>query len=557
MKAWTIIFGIIFLVLFMTLAFYKYKLEKEIIDTSAVQINHEVESLLALTSKQITQTVYDYTYWDDFVKALHKNDTSWYLKNITFSTFHFHYVLYNTRFEKVHSGSHNEFALEVMIPQIAVVRLKQTRFSHFFLATASGLLEVSAASVHPSNDPEHNKTEPSGYIFVMRKWDKEFLNNLATISGSTVDLIAPSDSAINLADNILLTGVNLKGDDGNIVSRIEFTRILSLNFKVMQNIMIVLLVFVFAALLASNYIARRVINNPLNLVTQILKNPGIRSIDLLKKSPAEFGRIGLLFEEFFLQKAEKERNAIALLAERKIKEATQKRQIELEIKNKELEQFAYIASHDLQEPLRTVSNYMQVFEEDYLPLLDDRAIKYLHSVNAATQRMSILIKSILAFSRLGKNARLSLVDCNVLINKVISNLDTLITTSNTFIEIAGMPILNVYEDELQELFSHLIMNAIKFQPKGKQPRIYIHSKFTDNKWEFSVSDNGIGIAPAYLDQVFNIFKRLNANEEKYEGMGIGLANCKKIVQLHQGRIWCESLSGQGSTFYFTIPNLTI
>jgi signal transduction histidine kinase len=108
---------------------------------------------------------------------------------------------------------------------------------------------------------------------------------------------------------------------------------------------------------------------------------------------------------------------------------------------------------------------------------------------------------------------------------------------------------------MQELFSNLIMNAIKFQLKGNQPRIRIHSKFTNNGWEFSVTDNGIGIAPAYLDQVFNIFKRLNANKEEYAGLGIGLANCRKIVQLHQGDIRVESKPGHGSTFYFTIPNL--
>ena len=558
MKAWTILFGIIFLILFLTLAFYKYKLEKEIIDASGEQFKHEIESLLALTSKQITQTVYDYTYWDDFVKALDKNDTTWYHNNITFFTFNFHYVcVYNTRFEMVHKGSYNGFSQEVNIPGTAVARLKKIRFSHFFLRTTDGLMEVSAASVHPTMDPDHNKTEPSGYIFVMRKWDQEFLNNLANVSGSKVDMLIPSDSIINRAGNTIQTEINLAGYNGKIVSRIVFTRLLSLNFNVMRNIMIILLIFVFAALLASNYIARSIISRPLKLVAQILKSPGIRSIDSLKKAPAEFGRIGFLFEEFFLQKAEKERNAIALHAERKMKEATQKRQLELEIKNKELEQFAYIASHDLQEPLRTVSNYMQVFEEDYLTLLDDKAIQYLHSVNAATQRMSILIKSILTFSRLGKNAKLSSVDCKTLITNVISNLEDFIRTSNAVIEVTDMPILNVYKDEFRELFSNLIMNAITFQSKGNQPRIQIHSKFTNNKWEFSVSDNGIGIAPAYLDQVFNIFKRLNTNNEDYAGLGIGLANSRKIIQLHQGDIWVQSKPGQGSTFYFTIPNLTI
>ena len=153
------------------------------------------------------------------------------------------------------------------------------------------------------------------------------------------------------------------------------------------------------------------------------------------------------------------------ITERKIQEATLKKQMELEIKNKELEQFAYIASHDLQEPLRTVSNYMQVFEEDYLELLDDNARKYLHSVNNATKRMSMLIKSLLDFSRLGHNTKLTYVDCKKLIDDVIADLDTVIKTSKRIIEVTEMPKLNVYETEIRQVFQNLITNAIKFQKK--------------------------------------------------------------------------------------------
>ena len=226
------------------------------------------------------------------------------------------------------------------------------------------------------------------------------------------------------------------------------------------------------------------------------------------------------------------------------------------IANKELEQFAYIASHDLQEPLRTVSNYMQVFEEDYLELLDDNARKYLHSVNNATKRMSILIKSLLDFSRLGRNTKLTYVDCKTLIDDVIADLDTMIKTSNAVIEVTEMPKLNVYETEIRQVFQNLITNAIKFQKKDTQPKIQISSEKINEKWKFSVSDNGIGIAPVHFERVFDIFQRLHTNEE-YEGNGIGLANCKKIVQLHQGEIWVESNPVQGTIFYFTIPILRV
>jgi PAS domain S-box-containing protein len=242
--------------------------------------------------------------------------------------------------------------------------------------------------------------------------------------------------------------------------------------------------------------------------------------------------------------------SIVDITERKLQEATLKKQ------NKELEQFAYITSHDLQEPLRTVSNYMQVFEEDYVGLLDDKARKYLYSVNNATKRMSLLVKSLLDFSRLGINKKITHVDCKKLIDDVIADLDTVIKTSNANIEVTEMPQLNVYETEIRQVFQNLITNAIKFRKKDTQPKIKIGSEKLNEKWKFSISDDGIGIAPIYFERVFDIFQRLHTNEE-YEGSGIGLANCKKIIQLHQGEIWVESNQGQGSTFYFTISNLII
>jgi len=217
-----------------------------------------------------------------------------------------------------------------------------------------------------------------------------------------------------------------------------------------------------------------------------------------------------------------------------------------------LEQFAYIASHDLQEPLRTVSNYMQVFEEDYIELLDENARNYLQSVNNATRRMSTLIKSLLDFSRLGRNSKLKLVDCTKLVNEVIADLEALIKSTKTEIVVAEMPKIKVYEAEFREIFQNLITNAVKFQKKGSNPKINIGSEKFDNKWKFYVTDNGIGIDSVHFDRVFDIFKRLHANEDVYKGNGIGLANCRKIVQMHKGDIWVESTLGVGTTFNFTI-----
>ena len=222
--------------------------------------------------------------------------------------------------------------------------------------------------------------------------------------------------------------------------------------------------------------------------------------------------------------------------------------------NQELEQFAYIASHNLQEPLRTISNYVNIFEEDYPEQFDESARKYLHVINDATKRMILLLDSLLDFSRLGRNLKLTNVDCKKLINTVIADLETMITTSGAGIEVADMPKLAVYESEFSQLFQNLIINAIKFRRKDTPPKIKISSEQLNTAWKFSVSDNGIGIAAKNFDKIYDIFQRLHSNSE-YQGNGIGLAFCRKIVQLHKGEIWVESTLGKGSTFHFTISNL--
>ena len=262
--------------------------------------------------------------------------------------------------------------------------------------------------------------------------------------------------------------------------------------------------------------------------------------------------------ELTFQNEEKEKRAAELVIANKElafqNEEKEKHAIELIIANKQQEQIVYVVSHDLQEPLRTVSNYMKVFEEDYIGILDDNARKYLNSVNSATKRMSALIKSLLDYSRLGHNKSLALVNFNELVGEVLEDLETMIKTSKAIIEVTELPTLNVYETEIRQVFQNLITNAIKFQKKDTLAKIKISSKYINSKWRFSVSDNGIGIPMVHSERVFDIFQRL-PTKERYEGSGIGLANCKKIVQLHQGEIWVESNSGQGTIVSFTIPNL--
>ena len=239
------------------------------------------------------------------------------------------------------------------------------------------------------------------------------------------------------------------------------------------------------------------------------------------------------------------------ITERKIREEGARKQLELEAKNKELEQFAYIASHDLLEPLRTVKNYLQVFEEDYVHSLDAHALSYTESMKRAVDRMGTLVRALLDFSRLGRDSKAVIVDCGELVREVLEDLDTLIQNSSAGIEVGPMPELRVYAPEMRQLFQNLLANSIKFRTKEVAPRVQILAEEQPGKWRFSITDNGIGIPPQHFQRIFQIFQRIHRPEE-YEGNGIGLANCKKIAELHGGEIWVESELERGATFYFTV-----
>jgi light-regulated signal transduction histidine kinase (bacteriophytochrome) len=227
---------------------------------------------------------------------------------------------------------------------------------------------------------------------------------------------------------------------------------------------------------------------------------------------------------------------------------------ELERSNTELEQFAYIASHDLQEPLRMVSSYTQLLGRRYKDKLDDDANEFIGYAVDGANRMQTLIQDLLTFSRVGKTKQtLKLVDMTQVIKDIILGLKIAIEESNVLIGYsASFPKVMADHSQIQQLFQNLILNAIKYRQEGRQCKINIDCQKIDNMWQFSIKDNGIGIEPEYFERIFVIFKRLHSKEE-YSGTGIGLAVCKRIVEGHGGQIWLESEFGSGSTFYFTMP----
>jgi signal transduction histidine kinase len=240
------------------------------------------------------------------------------------------------------------------------------------------------------------------------------------------------------------------------------------------------------------------------------------------------------------------------IAERKrVESELRKTLVELERSNAELEQFAYVASHDLQEPLRMVSSYTQLLERRYKDKLDGDAHDFINFAVDGAKRMQQLIDDLLTYSRVGTRGKpMKPADSQSVLNATIANLSVAIQESGAVVTYDPLPLVMADEIQLVQLFQNLIGNAIKFHG-DKPPRVHVSAKQNGNRWVFSVKDNGIGIDPQYFERIFLIFQRLH--REEYPGTGTGLAIAKRIVERHGGQIWIESQPGKGSTFYFTMP----
>ncbi len=250
-------------------------------------------------------------------------------------------------------------------------------------------------------------------------------------------------------------------------------------------------------------------------------------------------------------------SAIRDITERKqVEEALAQRTKELERSNAELQQFAYVASHDLQEPLRMVANFTQLLAQRYKGKLDADADDFMAFAVDGAKRMQQLIQDLLAYSRVTtKHKNFEVTDCESVLKGALRNVHAAIEESGASVTRDSLPTVMADRSQLLQLFQNLIGNALKF--RGEEcPRIHISAQRNSKEWVFSVRDNGIGVEPQYAERIFVMFQRLH-NRSEYPGTGIGLTICKRIVERHGGKIWVESQPGKGSTFFFTLPMVKV
>ncbi len=289
---------------------------------------------------------------------------------------------------------------------------------------------------------------------------------------------------------------------------------------------------------------------PLILVSGALGD--VTAVECIKQGAADYvlkgslARLSVAIRRALQEKRERDQRQ---QAERNLARKVE----ELARSNGELEQFAHVASHDLQEPLRMVAAYTQLLGDRYRGKLDGDADKYIGYAVEGAVRMQTLILDLLAFSQAGHNQQSpGPVECNAAFDAAMHNLRRAIEETGAVVTRDNLPALTADSTQLGQLFQNLIGNAIKF--RGTEvPAVRISAAKQNDEWRFSVSDNGIGILPQYKDKIFVIFQRLHTREQ-YSGNGVGLAICRRIVDHYGGRIWVESEPGRGSTFYFTLPS---
>jgi PAS domain-containing protein len=302
--------GVIFVALLITL--YLIKREQETLITTATQLqfNKETASLISLKTETLKSVVYDYTYWDEFIEKIYKSDTNWFSNNITtiLKSFHTDYVcVYDTSFNVIHEAASEGFNSRNISSLQTLKKLKQSRFLDYFMVTGDGLLEVSAATIHPENDPTHATTKPYGYLFVAKSWNQKIFIEMTTLTGAKIIPVLSTDSVINNEPFSIVSDHKLLGLNKEVVARIHFSRP-AVSLKLFRGLSQYMIIFMLASILSTllifHFSFRKWINKPLKLVTQILETSKLSLVDELKQCKGEFKAIATLFNDFILQKDE-------------------------------------------------------------------------------------------------------------------------------------------------------------------------------------------------------------------------------------------------------------
>lgn len=537
--------GVIFVVLFMLLFQYKAKSEKQVIAVSQKQFEREVNYLFNLSSLPMIQTTYDYSYWDDLVLAINKRNIKWIKENITLTnSFNYEYIcVYDKEFNLLCDLSSYRKKQAYYIPKDTLENIEKHKKTHFFSNSSGGLMEISFTSIHPTNDPQHNKTPAAGYLIVGRRLDLKYLNKMTEVFGAKVNLNNTKKDTIK-GDEIISAYIPLHNWDNSHTSCLTFHRLLHHNFRTTKILIYFIFLCILVTLIISILFTRKNILKPIRLTTDILESENKNSINQLKQYPNEFGRIGELFEKFVNQKAE-------------LRLAKEKSQESDRLKS------AFLAnmSHEIRTPMNGILGFAELLKRPNLTGKEQQ--QYIKIIETSGTRMLNIVNNIVDISKIESG----IIEINNKTTNINEQIEFLTSFFAPEIEKKGLRLVysktfttdKAYiETDVEKLYgilTNLLKNAIKHTYKGAI-EIGYHLKSDDNKnfLEFFVTDSGDGIPEDRINVIFDRFMQADmSNKTAYQGAGLGLSISKAYVEMLGGEIWVESEHGIGSTFRFTIP----
>ncbi|MFN3754378.1 ATP-binding protein [Flavobacterium sp.] len=503
-----------------------------------------MHKLLDLESKPILVAINNDTNWDEFVNFIATKDNKWYNETIDNEL-----EIYDAEYLGAYDAQKN-FIIRTPTPKIktldfipkqAMDLLNSEGIKKFYLKIPEGIVEVTGAAIHPSDDPLKNKTKTSGYFFVVRLMDQEYIENLEHITNAKVQFLA-TDKKTKQAENVISSAFVLKDFNGKILGQLLFKRSFEVYFKNTINLLYVIIVAFFVSLLINLIYTRRLVYYPLDLVRRVLETGNKKAIKLLKESNGEFRDIGNLFEENNNQKLE--------LISAKIK---------AEESDRLKSSFLANLSHEIRTPMNAINGFTDLILNT--DINETEKVEYLNVIEKSGKNLVSIIDDLIEMSKIDSNQispNYTVVNLESCVNELYETVKvTIPKKSIEFILIkSSMPAeFNIITDDikLKQVIINLLTNAIKFTDTGMVTFGYeIDEK--NEQIHFTIRDTGLGIDEQEHQNIFDRFKRVDSDVSiKVGGLGLGLAISKAYVELLGGTITLESKVGEGSTFYFSIP----
>lgn len=532
-------FGLLMLVVF--LYFCMRVQEKEIFRSSKELYQNEVNSLFRLNSESYSSVIVNVTYWDEFVDFTKTKNLKWFNTSVAnlLDTYEIEYVAtYDINGEFITKVSTLKINTKDFIPKEVFKRVKEKKNDKFYLKIPEGIVEVYAATIHPSDDPFKNKTKPSGYFFMVRLLDRDYFANIEEICSSKIKFYSGNEKAVKT----VFTTIPLLDYNKKEIERLYCKRAYNIDFYITKSILLIMAIALIVSWGIYYYYANRWSRVPIALMKKILKKGDISSIESLKNIKGEFRYMGKLFEENLNQKKELISSKLKAEESDKLKSA-----------------FLMNLSHEIRTPMNAIVGFSDLLLDEQIT--EDEKREYVRIVQYNSRNLLGIVDDLIEMSKIDSDLikpNFSNVNLNDILKAALDSATFSNKKPNVVVKLQEPNIKiekNIQTDsvKLNQIIINLLNNALKFTDEG----FVILDYDVDNINKlilFHVKDSGIGIPEEFKDKIFKRFNKINAkNISANEGLGLGLAISKSYVEMLGGTISVKSKEGLGSTFTFTIP----